>query len=105
MLTFEWLWPLLLLAALPTIWWFGRHSSTNLGRRHMAALTGLRALTFVLVLLTLMQPVWHATTRAISVVYALDVSSSVAPGFLQAGLEWIRNPNREDAPASARYAV
>ncbi len=105
MLTLESLWPLALLAPLPPIWWLGRHSSTNLGRRHIAAATALRALTFVLVLLTLMRPTWHATTRAISVVYALDVSSSVPPGFLQAGLEWIRNANREYAPASARYVV
>ena len=69
------------------------------------AATALRALTFVLVLLTLMQPVWDASTRAISVVYALDVSSSIAPGFLESALEWIRNANREYAPASARYVV
>ena len=105
MLTFESLWPLALLAVVPLIWWFGRRSSVNLGRQHMAAATALRALTFMLVLLTLMRPVGHATTRAISVVYALDVSSSIAPRFVQAGLEWIQTANSEYAPASARYVV
>jgi uncharacterized membrane protein len=104
-LTFESLWALTLLAVLPPILWFSRRSKTNLGRRHMVVATALRTLTVVLVLLTLMQPVWNASTRAISVVYALDVSRSVAPDFVESALEWIRNANREYAPASARYVV
>ena len=103
--TFGALWPLTLLVALPLIWWLGRRSSTSHGRSHLVAVTALRALTFVLVLLTLMRPVWEASTRTISVVYALDVSSSIAPGFLESALEWIRDANREYAPAAARYVV
>ncbi len=105
MLTFDALWPLALLAFLPPIWWLGRRSRTNLGPRHLAAATALRALAFLLLLLALMQPVWHAGTRDISVVYALDVSRSVAPAFVQSALEWIRSANREHAPTSARYVV
>ncbi len=105
MLTFEALWPLALLAFLPLIWWLGRRSSTNLGPRHLAAATGLRALTFLCLLLAMMQPVWQAGNRDISVVYALDVSRSVAPGFVRSALEWIRGANRDYAPASARYVV
>jgi uncharacterized membrane protein/uncharacterized protein YegL len=105
MLTFESLWPLALLVLLPLIWWLGRRSATNLGAHHLAVATALRALTFVLLLLALMQPVWLARTRAVSVVYALDVSRSVAPDFVQSALQWMRSANREHAPATARYVV
>ena len=105
MLTFDSLWPLALLGLLPLIWWLGRRSSTNLGRRHLAVATALRALAFLLVLLALMQPVWRAGTRDISVVYALDVSRSVAPAFVHSALEWMRSANAEHAPASVRYVV
>ena len=60
---------------------------------------------FALVLLALTRPVWHAATRDISVVYALDVSRSVAPAFVESALEWIRGANRSQAPATARYVV
>src|SRR5262249_41035233 len=105
MLTFEVLWPLALLALLPLIWLVGRRSSTNLGARHLALVTPLRTLTFALLALALMQPMWHAGTRDISVVYALDVSRSVAPDFIQSALDWIGRANREHAPAAARYVV
>lgn len=105
MLSFELLWPLALMALLPLIWLTARRSSTNLGVRHLALATALRTLTFVLLALALMQPVWHAGTREISVVYALDVSRSVAPDFVQSALDWIRRANREHAPAAARYIV
>src|SRR5262245_9415668 len=105
MVSFETLWPLALIALMPLIWWMGRRSSTNLGARHLALATALRALTFVLLTLALMQPIWHAGTREISVVYALDVSRSVAPDFVQSALNWIRRANREHAPAAARYVV
>jgi Ca-activated chloride channel homolog len=105
MFSFEVLWPLALLALLPLIWLLGVRSATNLGARHLALATTLRALTFVLLTLALMQPVWHARTREVSVVYALDVSRSVAPDFVQSALEWIRRANREHAPAVARYVV
>ncbi|HYL18611.1 MAG TPA: VWA domain-containing protein [Burkholderiales bacterium] len=104
-MTFQSLWPLALLVLLPLIWWLGRRSATNLGARHLAAATALRALTFLLLLLALMQPVWLARTREVSVVYALDVSRSVAPDFVQSALQWIRSANREHAPATARYVV
>jgi uncharacterized membrane protein len=105
MLSFEALWPLALLLLLPLIWRLGRRSATNLGAGHIALATALRALTVLLVLLALMHPVWQGGTRAISVVYALDVSHSVAPGFLESGLEWIRRANREHPSALARYVV
>jgi Ca-activated chloride channel family protein len=104
-LTFEALWPVALLLLLPLIWGLGRRSNTNLGPRHVAVATALRALTFLLLVLALTQPIWRAGTRDISVVYALDVSRSVAPAFIQSALEWMRRANREHAPASARYVV
>ena len=105
MLTFEALWPLVLLLAVPIIWRWGRRSATNLGPRHMAAATALRATALLLLALALMRPVWHAASRAVSVVYVVDVSRSVAPGFVRSALEWIRAAERERTPASSAYVV
>jgi uncharacterized membrane protein len=52
-----------------------------------------------------MQPVWTAQTAQVSVVYALDVSRSVASGFVQSALQFAERANREAAPALARYVV
>ena len=105
MLTFEALWPLVLLLGIPLVWWWGRRSATNLGPHHIAAATALRAATLLLLALALMQPVWHAASRAVSVVYVVDVSRSVASAFVQSALDWIRAAERERAPASAAYVV
>ncbi len=99
------LWPLALTAALPLIWWLRRRSITNLSPRHLDAAMVLRALAFTLVVLALTRPVWNAATRDVSVVYALDVSRSVSPTYIEAALKWIRAANRSQAPATARYVA
>src|SRR5690349_15532647 len=99
------LWPLLLAAALPLIWWLRRSSSTNLNPRLLTAVTLLRASVFMLLVLAMARPVWHVATRDVSVVYALDVSRSVAPEYIDSALKWIREANRTQAPAAARYVA
>lgn len=104
-LTFAETWPLWLLALLPLLVWVAWRSRTNLAPAHIAVVSALRALTLVALIAALMQPVWTASMRQVSVVYALDVSRSVASGFVQSALQFIETANREAAPAVARYAV
>jgi uncharacterized membrane protein/uncharacterized protein YegL len=99
------LWPLAMLTALPLIWWVRRRSRTNLSPAHLNAAMVLRALAFVLVVLALTGPVWLAPTRAVSVVYALDVSRSIAPAYIESAMQWIRGANRTEQPATARYVA
>jgi hypothetical protein len=74
-------------------------------RAHVAAVSVLRALTIIALIAALMQPVWTASMRQVSVVYALDVSRSVASGFVHSAMQFIDKANREAAPAHARYVV
>lgn len=104
-MSFDAFWPLTLLLLLPLVWWWGRRSATNLGARHIATATALRAATLLLVTLALLRPVWHAATREISVVYVIDASRSVAPAFVQSALDWIGAADREHKPAASRYIV
>jgi hypothetical protein len=102
---FEAHWPLALLALIPLLWWVRMRSRTNLGPRHLTTLTFLRTCAVTLVVLALMRPVWTAGSSAVSVVYALDVSRSVATAFIQSALEFTRRATKEGGPASARYVV
>lgn len=104
-LTFAATWPLWLLVLLPLGVWVAWRSRTNLAPAHIAAVSALRALTFVALIVALMQPEWTAPMRQVSVVYALDVSRSVASGFVQSALQFIEKANREASPAATRYVV
>ena len=57
----------------------------------------------VLLVLALMQPVWNRAGTWISVVYALDVSSSVDPDFIDTAIDWIANSSSRGEPAHAGY--
>ncbi len=105
MLSLDALWPLWLLLLIPVLWWIAHRSRTTLGRRHLVVATALRTLVFALVIAALTRPAWLTSPNDISVVYALDVSRSVAPAFVQSALSWIRSANSEQHPASARYVV
>ena len=102
---FEAYWPLLLLLLLPVVWGAGARSRTNSSPRHIAVLTLLRGCALVALAVALMRPVWQAGGADVSVVYALDVSRSVAGGFIQSALEFIRKANTWGQPADARYVV
>ncbi len=98
-------WPLWLLALLPLAWWVGLRSRTNLARSHLGLATGLRTLALALLALALMRPAHTARTSEISVVYALDVSRSVASGFVRSALDFARRANAQAVPGAARYVV
>ncbi len=96
-------WPLLLLLAIPLLWWAAHGTRTNLGRRHLAVVTVLRSLAIAVLALALMRPQWHAGADDVAVVYALDVSRSVSSSFIDSALAWIGDADREGKPAQARY--
>ncbi len=81
-LTVEAWWPLLALAlALPLVWRAGRRSRPGLAQERLRPLLVLRVTALACVALALMRPAWLAPGAQVSVVYALDVSRSVAPAF------------------------
>jgi Ca-activated chloride channel homolog len=96
-------WPLGLLVAVPFVWWIARRTRTMLARRHLNVVTRLRTLGVIFIALALMQPQWRVQSDEISVVYALDVSRSIAPAFIESALNWIEEANRQAQPARASY--
>ena len=104
-LSFASYWPLWLLALLPLVGWASLRSRTNLGRRHLALATALRSLALLLLVLALTQPARTARIAEISVVYAVDVSRSVASGFVQSALDFAARANARAAPSTTRYVV
>ena len=104
-ISFEAPWALVLLFALPLLWAVAARTRTNLSRRHLATVTAFRTLALVAVLVALSQPVWHGTTRDISVVYALDVSRSVAAEFVDEALQWIDTVQEQHQPAHSGLVV
>ncbi len=98
-------WPLWLLLLLPVVWWGARRSRANLGRWHLVTVTVLRTLALALVVAALLQPVWSRTGARVSVVYALDVSRSVAAEFVQSALDFAERAGRQAQPAASRFVV
>jgi hypothetical protein len=94
---------LLLLLAIPLLWWAAHATRTNLSRRHLAVVTVLRSVAVAMLALALMRPQWHAGADDVAVVYALDVSRSVSSSFIDSALAWIDDADREGKPAQARY--
>jgi len=99
------LWPLWLLLSLPLVWWATRGSRANLSRAHLWTVTALRSLALALLVAALLQPVWSKSGSRVSVVYALDVSRSVAGDFLQSALRFAEQAEREAQPALTRFVV
>lgn len=97
-------WPLLLLpAGILFILWVARRTETALvpARRPWVAAARIAAVTAAVA--ALMQPVWLARTDAVSVVYALDVSRSVDPGFIDAAIRWIERSEAQAPAHDARF--
>ncbi len=100
-------WPLVLLLGIPLIWWLTKHQRTRLSPRRMRAASFLRMTVLAFLVLALMRPVLQTPERDVAVVYALDISRSIAPAFLQSALDAIRGANaRAGARAeNLRYVV
>lgn len=97
------LWPLLLLPAVPFVWWMRRRTAVGLSPRHLLVSTIVRTAVIVLLVLALMQPVWNRAGSWVSVVYALDISSSVDPAFINTAIDWIDASATRGQPAHAGY--
>ncbi|MFN8909458.1 MAG: VWA domain-containing protein [Betaproteobacteria bacterium] len=96
-------WPLLALAlALPLVWLAWRRSRAGLAQGRMAPLLLLRVAALACVAVALMRPTWLAPSAQVSVVYALDVSRSVAPSFQAAALEWMAAADAAGRPVRSR---
>lgn len=102
-LTVEAWWPLLALAlALPLVWLAWRRSRAGLHQGRLRPLLALRVVALACVAAALMRPAWLAPSAQVSVVYALDVSRSVAPAFQGAALEWIAAADATGRPVRSR---
>ena len=102
-LTFETYWPLLLVPIIPFVWWTNRSTIAGLSRKHLLLSTVIRTSLLSILLLAMMQPVLHWPGAAVSTIYLLDVSQSVAPPAIQNAFEWIRHTNEAGKPAHSSY--
>src|SRR6267142_2134349 len=105
MLTVTTLWPLALLAALPLVWWLALRNRAAVGGARVAVATVLRSLALAAIVAALLKPALHRASEEISVVYALDVSGSIAPRFLAEALDWIAQLDINYRPAQSRVVV
>ncbi|MFQ5742110.1 MAG: VWA domain-containing protein [Acidobacteriota bacterium] len=103
MITLNHYWPILLLLAVPLVWWASQHTRTGLSPRHLVVSTATRTAVVILLALALMRPVWHRSRTLVSVVYALDVSGSIAPAYIDSAIEWIDASSAASAASHARY--
>lgn len=94
-----------LLIVLPAVWLLGFAARRDHSARRLLGSVVLRSLTLTLLILAIAQPRLFVRDEAVSVVYALDISRSVAPASVSGALEWIRTANARFQPAEARYLV
>ena len=90
---------------LPLLWWLSSKTKTTLGRKHLQLLTLFRAASLLAVILGLAQPVIRYASQDISVIYALDVSRSVATGFIDKSLRWIDEVEERHNPAQSKIVI
>ena len=96
-------WPILGLVAVPFIWRLSQHSTLGASSRHRAVAAAFRIAVVVLLVAALLEPVWHRSGKWMSVVYALDVSSSIDPTFVGTAIDWIASTNARGAPAHSAF--
>jgi uncharacterized membrane protein len=96
-------WYLLLLAALPVVWWSSFRSLAGLGRVRRAMAIGLRSLVFTLLVLALAEAQWVRTSDRLTVLYLLDQSLSISQAQSDAMIKYVnesiglhRDSNRQD---------
>ena len=96
-------WPILGLVAIPFIWRLSKSSTLGSSPRHRAVAAALRISVVVLLVAALIEPVWNRSGKWMSVVYALDVSSSIDPAFIGTAIDWIASTNAQGDPAHAAF--
>ena len=98
-------WPLLLLAALPAVGLLAVRSRAAIGRGRTLTAASLRCLTLALIAVALLRPVLRTSDERISVLYAIDISRSISPAFVESALDWIDAVNRRHRPAHSRVVA
>ena len=96
------LWPLALLVSLPLVWWMARRNRAGVERARVIGATVLRSLALAAIASALAKPVLHRISEDISVVYVVDVSSSVSRQFLNEAMDWIAQIDARHRPAQSR---
>ena len=86
-LTFETYWPLLLALIIPFLWWTRRGTAAGLSPKHLSLSTAIRIAIVALLTLAMMQPVLRWSGAAVSAIYLLDISQSVAPSAIQNAIQ------------------
>jgi uncharacterized membrane protein len=104
-LTFENYWPLIFLVIIPYLWWVRRDTAMDLSPKHLKLSTVLRSILVAGLVLALMQPVLYKASSKTSVVYLLDVSSSVQPGAIKGAFDWITTTNEAGRPDHAQFVA
>lgn len=105
-LAFEAWWPLtLFVVAAIVVLLMAANSRTALTSKHRRVLTVLRIAALAAAAIALMRPVLMSESTEVSVVYALDVSKSIAPDFIDVATRWIDKAQLEGKPANAKYLV
>jgi len=102
-LTFETYWPLLLALIIPFLWWTRRGTVAGLSPKHLSLSTAIRVLIVGVLVLAMMQPVLHWPGAAVSAIYLVDVSQSVAPSAIQNALQWVRQTNDAGKPSNSMF--
>src|SRR6185295_4100947 len=98
-LTLETYWPLVLALIIPCLWWMRRYTAAALSPKQLLLSTFIRTIIVSLLVAALMQPVIHWPGAAVSSIYLLDVSQSIAPSAIQDAIEWIRETNAAGKPS------
>jgi Ca-activated chloride channel homolog len=101
--TFDSYWPVLLLLAIPYLWWVQNNSATDLSRQHLKFCGAVRSGVVALLALALMQPVIYKSGEWLSVAFLLDISQSVSPAAIQSAIQWIQQTNEAGRPDHARF--
>ena len=96
-------WPILGLVAVPFIWRLSQRSTLGSSPRHRAAAAAFRITVVVFLVSALIEPVWHRSGKWMSVVYVLDVSSSIEPTFVATAIDWIASANTRGDPVHAAF--
>ena len=96
-------WAFLLLLLIPYIWSTQRKTRVDLSGKHLRLSAFIRAAIVALLAIALARPVIHRSGVLVSVMYLLDISQSVLPADIQAGIQWIQETNNAGKPDHARF--
>src|SRR4051812_16447707 len=95
--------PLILTALLPWLWRAKRSSVAGLSPRHLQISTIIRTTIVAFLIVAMMQPALQTSGTNLSVIYLLDVSSSVSGSALQNAIQWIKNTEAAGHAAHSRF--